>query len=138
MGRVITCRELGELVHRAATGFQAIGVGPGVPVGLYLPNTPQYPTAFFGVLRAGGTVVNYSPLDAERVLAHKVEDSETDVLVTLDMAVLYRRWRACSAPRVCASWSSTASAITRRSPPPCARSCRVRGNSARCQAMTCT
>ena len=89
MGRTLTYRELGGLVNRAAKGFQQIGVGPGVHVGLYLPNTPHYPIAFFGALKAGGTVVNYSPLDAERVLAHKIEDSETDVLVTLDLAVLY-------------------------------------------------
>ena len=89
MGRTLSYRELGELVNRAAKGFQNLGVGPGVHVGLYLPNTPHYPIAFFGVLKAGGTVVNYSPLDAERVLAHKVEDSETDFLVTLDLAALY-------------------------------------------------
>ena len=89
MGRTLNYRELGELVNRAAKGFQNLGVGPGVHVGLYLPNTPHYPIAFFGVLKAGGTVVNYSPLDAERVLAHKVEDSETDFLVTLDLAALY-------------------------------------------------
>lgn len=89
MGRVISYRELGDLVNRAAKGFQEIGVGPGVHVGLFLPNTPHYAIAFFGVLKAGGTVVNYSPLDAERVLAHKIEDSETDILVTLDMTALY-------------------------------------------------
>ena len=89
MGRTLNYREFGDLVNRAAKGFQNMGVGPGVHVGLYLPNTPHYPIAFFGVLKAGGTVVNYSPLDAERVLAHKVEDSETDILVTLDLAVLY-------------------------------------------------
>jgi len=89
MGRVITYRELGELSDRAAQGFQALGVKPGVHVGLYLPNAPQYPIAFFGVIKAGGVVVNYSPLDAERVLAHKVEDSRTDILVTLDLAVMY-------------------------------------------------
>jgi len=89
MGRTLSYRELGELVNRAAKGFQDIGVGPGVHVGLFLPNTPHYPIAFFGVLKAGGVVVNYSPLDAERVLAHKIEDSETDVLVTLDLAALY-------------------------------------------------
>lgn len=89
MGRTLSYREFGELVNRAAKGFQQIGIGPGVHVGLYLPNTPHYPIAFFGVLKAGGTVVNYSPLDAERVLAHKIEDSETDVLVTLDLALLY-------------------------------------------------
>ena len=89
MGRTLTYREFGELANRAAKGFQELGVGPGVHVGLYLPNTPHYPIAFFGVLKAGGTVVNYSPLDAERVLAHKIEDSETDFLVTLDLAALY-------------------------------------------------
>ena len=89
MGRVISYSELGALVNRAAKGLQQIGVGPGVHVGLYLPNTPHYAIAFFAVLKAGGTVVNYSPLDAERVLAHKIEDSETDLLVTLDLAVLY-------------------------------------------------
>jgi long-chain acyl-CoA synthetase len=89
MGRVISYRELGALADRAAAGLQKLGVGPGVHVGLYLPNSPHYPIAFFGVLKAGGTVVNYSPLDAERVLEHKVEDSETDILVTLDLAALY-------------------------------------------------
>ncbi len=89
MGRVISYRELGELSDRCAKGLRALGVGPGVHVGLFLPNTPHYPIAFFGVLKAGGVVVNYSPLDAERVLAHKVEDSRTDILVTLDLAVLY-------------------------------------------------
>jgi long-chain acyl-CoA synthetase len=39
-------------------------VRPGIHVGLYLPNTPHYVIAFFGVMKAGGTVVNYSPLDA--------------------------------------------------------------------------
>lgn len=89
MGRIISYSEFGHLVNRAAKGLQQLGVGPGVHVGLYLPNTPHYPIAFFAALKAGGTVVNYSPLDAERVLAHKIEDSETDILVTLDLAVLY-------------------------------------------------
>ena len=70
-------------------GLQQLGVGPGVHVGLYLPNTPHYVIAFFGVLKAGGTVVNYSPLDAAKVLEHKIEDSRTDVLVTVDLAMLY-------------------------------------------------
>jgi long-chain acyl-CoA synthetase len=89
MERKISYRELLSLVNRAAKGFQQLGVGPGVHVGLYLPNTPHYVIAFFGVLKAGGTIVNYSPLDAEKVLEHKVEDSQTDIIVTLDLAALY-------------------------------------------------
>jgi long-chain acyl-CoA synthetase len=89
MGRTITYRELQQLVNQAAAGFQSLGVKPGVHVGLFLPNTPHYVISFFGVLKAGGTVVNYSPLDAEKVLEHKVGDSQTDIIVTLDLGVLY-------------------------------------------------
>ena len=89
MGKRTEYRELQALVNRAAKGLQQLGVKPGVHVGLYLPNTPHYVIAFFGVLKAGGTVVNYSPLDAARVLEHKVEDSRTDFIITLDMAALY-------------------------------------------------
>ena len=94
MGRRITYRELDALADRAAKGLQALGVGPGVHVGLFLPNTPHYVIAFFGVLKAGGTVVNYSPLDAAKVLEHKIEDSRTDVLITLDLAALYPQMAA--------------------------------------------
>ena len=94
MGRSIHYAELQQLVNRAAKGFQALGVRPGVHVGLYLPNTPHYIISFFGVIKAGGTVVNYSPLDAEQVLAHKIEDSKTVLMVTLDLTQLYPRMRA--------------------------------------------
>ena len=94
MGKRLSYREMGALVNRAAVGLQKLGVGPGVHVGLFLPNTPHYLVALFGVLQAGGTVVNYSPLDAAQVLEHKIEDSETDFLITLDMASLYPQMAA--------------------------------------------
>jgi long-chain acyl-CoA synthetase len=89
MGRHISFSELGGLVAKAAKGLQALGVGPGVHVGLFLANTPHYVIGFFAILKAGGVVVNYSPLDAERVLEHKIADSQTDVLITQDLALLY-------------------------------------------------
>lgn len=89
LGHKISYRQLDQLVARAAKGFQDLGVRPGVHVGIYLPNCPHYFITFLGVLRAGGTVVNYSPLDAERTLAHKIEDSQTDIMVTLDLAAFY-------------------------------------------------
>src|SRR6478672_10010623 len=89
MNKRVSYAELDALANRAAAGFQGLGVKPGVHVGLYLPNTPHYVIAFFGVMKAGGTVVNYSPLDAEKVPEHKVEDSQTDFLVTLDLKALY-------------------------------------------------
>jgi long-chain acyl-CoA synthetase len=89
MGKRTSYREVAELVARAAKSFQTLGVGPGVHVGLYLPNTTHYVISFFGVLKAGGTVVNYSPLDAEKVLEHKIKDSGTEIMVTLNSSALY-------------------------------------------------
>jgi long-chain acyl-CoA synthetase len=88
MGKKATYAELLSLANRAAKGFQALGVGPGVHVGIFLPNVPHYLVAFFGILKAGGTVVNYSPLDAEKTLEHKVRDSKTSMIVTLDLPQL--------------------------------------------------
>jgi long-chain acyl-CoA synthetase len=76
------------LVDRAAAGLQALGVGEGTKVGLFLPNCPYFVICFFAVLKAGGTVVSYNPLYAEREIAHQIEDSETDLMVTLDLALL--------------------------------------------------
>ena len=54
MNKRMSYAELDALANRAAAGFQKLGVKPGVHVGLYLPNTPHYVIAFFGVLKAGG------------------------------------------------------------------------------------
>jgi long-chain acyl-CoA synthetase len=87
--RCFTYGEWRALARRAAKGFRSLGVGPGVSVGLHLPNTPHYLIAFFGVLIAGGRVVNYSPLYALRELRHQILDSDTEVMMTLDLPQLY-------------------------------------------------
>ena len=87
--RLISYGELGALAARAAKGFQALGVGPGVSVALHLPNTPHFIIAFYGVLMAGGRVVPLSPLAAPRELGHLLEDSAAQIAVTLDLPALY-------------------------------------------------
>jgi long-chain acyl-CoA synthetase len=89
LGKRYTYAEVGALVDKAARGFQRIGVSKGTRVGLFLPNSPHSVISYFGALRAGATVVNYSPLYAEPQLRHQVEDSGTEIMVTLDLALLY-------------------------------------------------
>ena len=91
LGRQLTWAQLGELVERCAAGLQALGVGRGVHVGLCLPNCPAYVIAYYGVLRAGGTVVNFNPLYAERELIQQIADSGTEILIGLDVAQLCAR-----------------------------------------------
>src|SRR3984957_17443120 len=87
--RTFTFRELHGLAARAAKGLQALGVGPGVHVGLHLPNTPHFVIGFFAVLMAGGRVVNFSPLAAPRELKYQLTDAETEVMITLGLPMLY-------------------------------------------------
>jgi len=87
--RHITYGEWLRLARQAAKGFRALGVGPGVAVGLHLPNTPHYLVAFFGVLLAGGRVVNFSPLYSLRELRQQLLDSDAAVMVTLELGALY-------------------------------------------------
>ncbi len=82
-------RETKALVDKVAKGFQRLGVGKGKHVGLFLPNTPYFVICYFGILKAGGTVVNFNPLYAERELVKQIEDSEVDIMVTLDLNVTY-------------------------------------------------
>ncbi|MBP2300061.1 long-chain-fatty-acid--CoA ligase [Azospirillum picis] len=89
LGKRTSYREVGRLVDAAAHGFQQLGVGKGSRVGLFLPNTPYYVICFFAILKAGGTVVNFNPLYAERELVHQIGDSDIDLMVTLDLKLLY-------------------------------------------------
>ncbi len=90
-----TYGEVGDLVARAAKGFQQLGVGKGTKVGLCLPNTPYFLICYYAVLKVGGTVVNYNPLYVERELAYQIDDSETEIMVTLDLKQIYPKVRAC-------------------------------------------
>jgi long-chain acyl-CoA synthetase len=84
-----TYAEAGDLVNRIARGLQDMGVKKGDKVGLFLPNTPYSVIFYFGIMKAGGTVVNFNPLYAEREIEHMIADSETDIMVTLDLKVTF-------------------------------------------------
>jgi long-chain acyl-CoA synthetase len=89
-----TYREVGRMIDHATAGFQALGVKKGVKVGLFLPNCPQHVVCYYAILKAGGTVVNFSPLYSENELLHQIEDSHTDIMVTLNLKVLYPKMQA--------------------------------------------
>ena len=93
MDKITSYRELGEQANKAAEGFQKLGVGKGKKVGIFLPNCPAFVAVYYGVLKAGGTVVNYNPLYAIEEIKNQIEDSETDILVTLDLSILYDKAR---------------------------------------------
>ncbi len=91
LGHVYDYETLGSLVDRAALGLQRLGVGKDVKVGLFMPNTAYLPLMYYAILKAGGTVVNYNPMYVDKDLLGQIEDSETDLMVTVDVEAISSR-----------------------------------------------
>jgi long-chain acyl-CoA synthetase len=89
LGRRLTYAEIGALSDRAAKGLQELGVKEGVKVGLLLPNSPTFVIFYHGILKAGGTVVNFNPLYSVEELAFQAKDSGTRIMITLDLAATF-------------------------------------------------
>ncbi|MEM7679884.1 MAG: long-chain fatty acid--CoA ligase [Pseudomonadota bacterium] len=95
LGKTWKWGEIKEQVDDFAAALQhKLDVKKGTKVGIFLPNSPYYLVAFYAILKAGGTVVNFNPLYAERELSHQIEDSEVDFMVTLDLDMLYEKMQA--------------------------------------------
>src|SRR5262245_38325494 len=73
--------ELDERSARLATLLAARGVTPGDRVGVMLPNVPEFPVAYYGVLRAGAIVVPMNVLLKQREIAFYLEDSGAKLLL---------------------------------------------------------
>lgn len=93
LGKSCTYGELQDQVNKAAKALQELGVKKGTKVGLFLPNCPHFIIAFFAISKIGGTVVSYSPLYSESELKFQAENSETEIMLTLNLDVLYSKMK---------------------------------------------
>jgi len=89
MGRELDYQELYESALKFANYLRSIGVEKGDRVAIMLPNCPQAVIGYYGVLYAGGIVVQTNPLYTERELEYQMQDSEAKVILALD--ILYPR-----------------------------------------------
>ena len=83
-GTELSYLQLNSLVDRFAHALVHLGLRRGERVAICLPNVPQFPIAFFGVLRAGGIAVPTNPLYTGPELAHQLQDSGAVAAITLD------------------------------------------------------
>ena len=88
MGRKYSYAETLHGVNRVACGLAKLGVGKKDRVGLLLPNVPHYVAAYYGAMKLGATLVNFSPLYTVAELADQIEDSGTRILFTLSASAL--------------------------------------------------
>ena len=88
LGRRYSYSETLDGANRVACGLKALGYGAGDRIGLFLPNVPHYVAAYYGILKLGATVVNFSPLYTVDELTHQVADSGTRLVFTLSATAL--------------------------------------------------
>lgn len=79
----MTYKELEAAADRFAAALQGLGIVKGDRVALMLPNMPETIIAYYGVLRAGATVVNVNPTYPSPELKHVLEDSGAVAIVML-------------------------------------------------------
>ncbi len=85
MGEKLSYAEVYELSEQFAAWLQnELNLQKGDRVALMLPNVLQYPVALFGILRAGGIVVNVNPMYSPRELEHQVNDSGAVAIIILE------------------------------------------------------
>ncbi|MCQ6273466.1 AMP-binding protein [Bacillus sp. V3B] len=85
LGKEVTFQSIYEAAQKLAGYLQNLGIEKGDRVAIMLPNTPQAVISFYGVLLAGGVVVQTNPLYTERELQYQMKDSDAKVMITLDI-----------------------------------------------------
>lgn len=84
-GRRISYRQLNELTDAVAAALTASGFKKGDRAVIYMPNTPQFVIAYYGILKAGGIVVATNPLYTERELEHQLEDCGAETVFVMSL-----------------------------------------------------
>lgn len=85
MGTTLTYTQTATLVNQFTSYLQnVLKLQKGERVAIMMPNVLQYPVAVFGVLQAGGVVVNVNPLYTPRELAHQLIDSGATAIIVLE------------------------------------------------------
>ncbi|WP_336863377.1 long-chain-fatty-acid--CoA ligase [Peribacillus frigoritolerans] len=84
-GKELTFREVHESALKFAAYLKSIGLQKGERVAVMLPNCPQGVISFFGILMAGGVVVQTNPTYTERELEYQMKDSGAKMILAMDI-----------------------------------------------------
>lgn len=80
-----TYAEVDAISGKVAASLRGLGLEPGDKVAVQLPNLPQFLFCYFGILKAGMTMVPLNPLLAGPEVAYHLEDSDARLLVTFEL-----------------------------------------------------
>lgn len=80
-GVSLTYAEVDESFGRVASALRALGLAAGDKVAVQLPNVAEFLFAYFGILKAGMTMVPLNPLLTAPEVAYHLTDSQARLLI---------------------------------------------------------
>ncbi|MBS4199910.1 long-chain-fatty-acid--CoA ligase [Bacillus sp. FJAT-49732] len=89
MGKEMTYKEMYSCALKLSSYLRGIGIEKGDRVAIMLPNCPQAVISYYGILYAGGVVVQTNPLYTEREIEYQMKDCRAKAIISLD--ILYPR-----------------------------------------------
>lgn len=95
-----TFRELDQRVNQVANTLIHLDVAPGDRVAIYIHNIPLFVEAYYGILRAGATVVPLNVLYKAGEVEYILRDSGAKVLLTFAPFVQVAQAAAANAPEL--------------------------------------
>ncbi|GCE51337.1 non-ribosomal peptide synthase protein (TIGR01720 family)/amino acid adenylation domain-containing protein [Thermosporothrix hazakensis] len=78
----LTYQQLNQRANQLARLLQHHGVGPEVPVGIYLPRTEDIVVALLATLKAGGTYIPLDPAYPAERIRFILQDSRASIVLT--------------------------------------------------------
>jgi long-chain acyl-CoA synthetase len=82
-GAVISYKDMNAQTDQMAAALVEMGVKKGDRVGIFMPNTPQFVIAYYGILKAGAAVVAINPTYPVDEIIMPVDDANIEVMFTL-------------------------------------------------------
>ena len=80
-GRRYRYKEINDMAGALATGLASLGLKPGCTAAILLPNCPEFPVAFFGIVKAGAAAVPLNTFLTATEIDYILEDSGAEALI---------------------------------------------------------
>jgi long-chain acyl-CoA synthetase len=82
-GAAVSYKEMNAITDHIAGALVGMGVKKGDRIGIFMPNTPQFVMAYFGILKAGGVVVATNPLYTPPEIEYQVNDAGVEIMFVM-------------------------------------------------------
>lgn len=82
MGQEVSFNELEARANKIAQALIDEGVEPGDRVGIFIPNEPMFPAAYYGAIKAGAVATPLNLRMDPETLAYVLQDAGVDVMIS--------------------------------------------------------